>query len=475
MLKDTYQYLLTRTLCQIAAGKGDETVENPALVFTRRAKNGDFDSWSDPEYNQSMKSVEVLSKRIWKSEPEQPWNTILRHLLRLSHLKNTNAIIDSFVQNSSYHFQPKTHAVYYDPVYDQIHYGNDEKDADDDYDAADLDLYNCDDIWPDGTVTENDNPAKLFSDRIIPYTYIDTPQDLYLSLSQHIYGQENAKRAIASFLWTHARKHVHRNLIFAGPTGSGKTELFRQASQIYPHIRIIDASKLTAEGWSGGSKIRNIFDDLSKFEAERTIYVLDEADKLFEPTYGSHGTNYSYLVQNELLRLLDGDIVTFPADEKTKQKELTLDTSHMSFALLGSFETMLSAKNASIPKPIGFGAGNKQISSDYNSIFTPDDLVTYAGVRREIAGRIHGIVQLQPMTEEDFYNILQNPSTSPVTKLEAQYGIQINIDDDSMHLLARQAEESRMGVRYMTARITEMLDQQLFKDCLNSNITLSCC
>ncbi len=29
-----------------------------------------------------------------------------------------------------------------------------------------------------------------------------------------------------------------------------------------------------------------------------------------------------------------------------------------------------------------------------------------------------------------------------------------------------------MGVRYMTARITEMLDQQLFKDCLSDSLSL---
>ena len=146
----------------------------------------------------------------------------------------------------------------------------------------------------------------------------------------------------------------------------------------------------------------------------------------------------------------------------------------MSFVLTGTFEHMLSIKNASASHPIGFGANTVSSTCDYTDNFTPDDLVQHANMRTEIAGRIHQIVQLQPFTSEDFYQILQTPSMSPVSKLEEQYGIHISLDDTSMRLLAKQAEESKMGVRYITARLTEMLDQQLFENYQSDMVTLSC-
>ena len=58
-------------------------------------------------------------------------------------------------------------------------------------------------------------------------------------------------------------------------------------------------------------------------------------------------------------------------------------------------------------RAIGFGAVSSDESFDgYRSTFTQEDLVQYANVRSEVAGRIGTIVQLNEMTEDDFYAIL---------------------------------------------------------------------
>ena len=78
------------------------------------------------------------------------------------------------------------------------------------------------------------------------------------------------------------------------------------------------------------------------------------------------------------------------------------------------------------------------------------------------------------MTADDYYAILQNPIISPLKSLEEQYGIQLTLNDKSMRQLADKAFESKMGVRYMTARLTDMLDEKIFSDCNSHEIILSC-
>lgn len=55
-----------------------------------------------------------------------------------------------------------------------------------------------------------------------------------------------------------------RNVLFAGPTGCGKTEIWRVLSQLYPNIQIVDGTMLTMEGWSGAFKLRDIFANMSR-------------------------------------------------------------------------------------------------------------------------------------------------------------------------------------------------------------------
>lgn len=486
MQRETYRNLLTEALKHVAAGEGNVLVDNPAKTFTERAEKGDFIyTLSDEQYMQALADVNSCSKHIWEMKECQSWYFLLEKILNIKALNET--VIKRIVQTLAVYCEDKLDEekedYVYDPVYDLIDY---------DLVAQDDDISTYESDVP-STLTEDDEMLPFDEPRALPqppvkkepsdrtshrptptYHSLSTPHDIFNYLDEHIYGQTKAKRAAASLIWNHVHKHIKRNILCAGPTGCGKTEIWRQASQIYPYIRIIDAYHISADGWSGGYKIRNFFDGLSKEEAEKTIYVLDESDKFFEPTYSAGGNNYSYLVQNELLKLLEGEDVIYPADSKNNIPELHLQTKNMSFVFLGSFEIMLSKKNSSVKKSLGFGADLNHTSYDYESTFTPDDLVAHAGVRREITGRIHSIVQLQTMTAEDFYAILQNPLISPIATLEEQYGIHLSLNDASKHQLAQKAADSHMGVRYMTARLTEMLDEKLFSDCDTHEIMLSC-
>ena len=134
-------------------------------------------------------------------------------------------------------------------------------------------------------------------------------------------------KAATMLLYNHIHAHK-RNILFAGPTGCGKTEIWRVMSRLYPNIRIIDSTMLTMQGWSGSFKVRDIFSSMSQEEAEKAIIVFDEFDKFCEPLYGSNGTNYGAAAQNELLKLIEGGQIYFPADKG--KPALELDSSGIS-------------------------------------------------------------------------------------------------------------------------------------------------
>ena len=82
------------------------------------------------------------------------------------------------------------------------------------------------------------------------------------------------------------------------------------------------------------------------------LIVIDEADKLFEPSIGSAGVDYSRKIQNEFLKIMDGDKVDF-VSEGNDAKKTTIDCSHVSFVFCGSFETLLQNREDK-PATIGF-------------------------------------------------------------------------------------------------------------------------
>ena len=122
------------------------------------------------------------------------------------------------------------------------------------------------------------------------------PRDIknWLHNEGGIIGQEEACKTAAILIHRHYEQNCPSVTLFCGPTGSGKTAIWRALQKEYSakNIVIVDASSLTAEGWKGGNKISTIFRSLDKDTRQRCILCLDEWDKCTEPQYGANGTNF---------------------------------------------------------------------------------------------------------------------------------------------------------------------------------------
>ena len=414
-------------------GKQTILVKNPCVAFVRHAKAGTYDSITDSDYNSLLADVEWVSTNLWRDQARETYENLFYNLKNLTPLNPIDITRIAFVFRTS--LKENKAVSYSDELAPDLHY----------------DLF---------IEEEDSSPASVFyeadplpEETAEPSSNL-TPHQICDQLSQSIYGQEEAKKAASMLLWNHLHGRK-RNLLFAGPIGCGKTALFQALKNIYPYIVIVDGTNITKDGWKGNFKISNIFDTLTPPDAQRSIVVIDEADKFFEPQTDSGNENVSYQIQSELLKLIEGT-------ELTRNDHQIISTSHVSFVFLGSFQLMQRNKlNASETALKNSYLSDAEDILSHDTI-TTQDLVSFAGVRQEIAGRIDGIVQMHAMKAEDFLHILNTKSMSPLSILEKQYGISINISAYQKRQLCRKAADSHLGVRYLRSALQHQLDTQLF-------------
>ncbi|MGB0768614.1 MAG: AAA family ATPase, partial [Phycisphaeraceae bacterium] len=122
-----------------------------------------------------------------------------------------------------------------------------------------------------------------------------TPRQIVDALDTHIIGQHDAKRAVAVAIRNRWRRQqldtdiaaevYPKNIVMAGPTGCGKTEIARRLAKLTgaPFIKI-EASKFTEVGYHGRdveSMIRDLLDQaVSLVRSEQAKIVTEKAEAL---------------------------------------------------------------------------------------------------------------------------------------------------------------------------------------------------
>lgn len=412
----------------VCNGAANIYVDNPAHRFTVDVKAGEYDEIADDEYDLMTADQEQLHN-IWHKEQRRTAGDILLDALKMTSISNERRenIVELLAECSShcdYRLEPESR-----------------------------------DYLPSVQAIRKVKQPSGTNDTTDMYNW--SPRAIYDYLSERIHGQEAAKRAAATLLYAHVELGRRTNAVFCGPSGCGKSEIWRHLAKDYPNIiRIVDASRLSADGWKGSFHLRDIFNGIPADNLQKCglIVVLDEADKVCcETMMGSGGTDYSALLQNSLLKMLDGDIIEF--GDEDRKKTFKVDCSRVSVVLLGTFEKLLQGKTRNSGS-IGFGARSRTEYDYSNTDISYDDLIS-AGMRREIAGRINRIVSLRPLAPEDYKAILLGPV---LDDLQASGRYKIEVDEDSVNFLTEQAATSGLGVRWMKSQIVNALDNLLFND-----------
>ena len=144
----------------------------------------------------------------------------------------------------------------------------------------------------EGYYDDEPSPAEVLGN-------LPTPRELYERLSEHVVGQEDAKRALSVAVYNHYKRVsmgavaeegdvelAKSNIMLLGPTGSGKTLLAQTlARTLQVPFAIADATTLTEAGYVG-EDVENILlklitaADFDVARAEIGIVYIDEIDKI---------------------------------------------------------------------------------------------------------------------------------------------------------------------------------------------------
>ena len=167
-------------------------------------------------------------------------------------------------------------------------------------------------------------------------------------------------------------------------------------------------------------------------------------------------------MQGEFLKLIEGGSIQ--VSDPTDKEKYDVDTSRMSFIFIGSFQ-VLEQERCDISKCSGIGFNScTTVPKPFETSLTREDLIQKAGLYPELAGRINYLASVEPFSKQDFEKIILDKATSPLAKIEKSYDYKLRISESSLKKLANDAFEESLGIRGISNKLIELLNEQIFKD-----------
>lgn len=323
---------------------------------------------------------------------------------------------------------------------------------------------------------------------------LPTPRQLFEQLSEHVVGQEEAKKALAVAVYNHYKRislgeHAHEgdvevaksNIMLLGPTGSGKTLLAQTlARTLKVPFAIADATTLTEAGYVG-EDVENILlklitaADFDIPRAEIGIIYIDEIDKVARKAENLSITRdvSGEGVQQALLKIIEGCEASVPPQggRKHPQQELIhIDTTNILFILGGAFVGLPDIVAQRVGKTnIGFGSempeSKRAADAELLNQVLPEDLHKY-GMIPEFVGRIPVITSLKELSKEDLVRVLTEPKNALVKQYKAMFTYEnadLVFEDEALTAMAEQAIEHQTGARGLRSICERALQDVMYE------------
>lgn len=329
-----------------------------------------------------------------------------------------------------------------------------------------------------------------------------SPRDMYAQLEDLGYrGQPEGRRALCLMAYRHLRRikrlyldGVDRrdlpgksNYLLVGPTGCGKTHLIEClfGTILKLPTALVDITTYSETGYVGQdpctilTRLLHAADE-NPMLASIGIICLDELDKIASgqnnAIFAGAGTTKDVTgmgVQRELLKMLETSEVVVPLEltHSSYGDHVVLSTADIAFVAAGAFSGFQQvARRRGAKDSIGFGRQSPGQNLDDDAIavnLTADEVESVAnfqayGFLPELIARFTRVVPFSPLSPATLKDILR---TDVITRLAAELaseGFRLDLDDEVLDYVVRDAVERETGARGLAATLTRHLEEAAF-------------
>lgn len=255
------------------------------------------------------------------------------------------------------------------------------------------------------------------------------------------------------------------NIFVFGPTGVGKTEIFRTIKEILNiPLHIEDMTRYTEAGYTGANVediLKNLYinadEDLEK--AQNSILMLDEIDKKATNEKNRSSFNKSDVLKS-LLKIVEGGVYEIQINGET----ILFDTSNLIVVVAGAFSSLYDKKITG-KSNIGF-----ERIKEPDKLTTIDDIelkdLKKFGVPSEFIGRFSYYIKMNKLTIEDFIKIMKTSKLSALKEYIEELktlGVKVNINDNIYKKIAEIAYDYNVGARAINIVVSEIFEEILYE------------